>query len=156
MAQRNQVTRPERKIARSEHAARKLAPPLPQGDKDCNPSDISFWRLIGEDYRANGCDFFAQGFWALAVHRFGNWRMSVRWKILRAPLTILYRFLAKACEIFCGIHLPYTVQVGRRVTLEHFGGMILVARRIGNDVIIRQNTTFGIRSLVGPERKTHD
>ena len=25
--------------------------------------------------------------------------------------------------------------------------MILVARRIGNDVIIRQNTTFGIRTL---------
>ena len=92
-------------------------------------------------------DLFAQGFWALAIHRFGNWRMSVRWKVVRAPLTLLYRILAKGCQIFCGIHLPYTVQVGRRVKLEHFGGMILVARRIGNDVIIRQNTTFGIRTL---------
>jgi serine O-acetyltransferase len=42
--------------------------------------------------------------------------------------------------------LDYTVKVGRRVKLEHFGGMILGARQIGDDVRIRQNTTFGIRS----------
>jgi serine O-acetyltransferase len=30
------------------------------------------------------------------------------------------------------------------VRLDHFGGMILVAQEIGNDVVIRQNTTFGI------------
>jgi serine O-acetyltransferase len=32
------------------------------------------------------------------------------------------------------------------VKLEHFGGIIIGARSIGNDVIIRQNTTFGISS----------
>ena len=31
--------------------------------------------------------------------------------------------------------------------LEHFGAMILVADKIGDDVIIRQNTTFGISRL---------
>ena len=46
-----------------------------------------------------------------------------------------------------GIELPYTVKVGRRVILEHFGGMILVAQSIGDDVTIRQNTTFGIARL---------
>ena len=46
-----------------------------------------------------------------------------------------------------GIMLPYTVRVGRRVRLDHFGGMILVAQTIGDDVIIRQNTTFGISGL---------
>jgi serine O-acetyltransferase len=56
----------------------------------------------------------------------------------------------KCCQWFCGIDLPYTVLVGRRVRLEHFGGMILVAHRIGNDVIIRQNTTFGIPRLDRP------
>ena len=39
------------------------------------------------------------------------------------------------------------MQVGRRVKLEHFGGMILGARAIGNDVVLRQNTTRGIRSV---------
>ena len=55
--------------------------------------------------------------------------------------------MAKLCEWLCGIFLPYTVRVGRRVRLEHFGGMILVAQAIGDDVIIRQNTTFGIANL---------
>jgi len=52
-----------------------------------------------------------------------------------------------------GIYLPYTVLVGRRVRLEHFGGMILVADRIGNDVTIRQNTTFGIPSVHSPDAR---
>ena len=43
-----------------------------------------------------------------------------------------------------GIDLPYTVKVGRRVRLEHFGGMILVATAIGDETVVRQNTTFGI------------
>jgi serine O-acetyltransferase len=33
------------------------------------------------------------------------------------------------------------------VKLEHFGGMIIGARQIGDDVIIRQNTTMGIRDM---------
>jgi serine O-acetyltransferase len=134
-------------VSSNEGAERKPAAPSSRGGRNANPEDISFWGLIREDYQTNERDLFSQGFWALAIHRFGNWRMSVRWKILRAPLTILYRFLTKACQIFCGIYLPYTVQVGRRVKLEHFGGMVLVARKIGNDVIIRHNTTFGIRTL---------
>ena len=30
-------------------------------------------------------DLFAQGFWAIALHRFGNWRMDVKPRILRLP-----------------------------------------------------------------------
>jgi len=55
--------------------------------------------------------------------------------------------LRKMAQVFCGIKLDYTVQVGRRVKLEHFGGMILGAKKIGDDTIIRQNTTFGIRDI---------
>ena len=112
-----------------------------------NPGDIRFWALVTEDFRTNNSDWSSQGFWTLFWHRFGNWRMSVRPKILRIPLTVLYRLMYKACQIFCGIMLPYNVRVGRRVKLDHFGGMILVAQSIGNDVIIRQNTTFGISGL---------
>lgn len=109
-----------------------------------NPEGIGFWALVAEDYRTHGSSLGEQGFWSLFWHRFGNWRMSVRPKLLRAPLTVIYRVMSKVCEIVCGISLPYTVIVGRRVALEHFGGMVLVADRIGDDVIIRQNTTFGI------------
>jgi serine O-acetyltransferase len=117
------------------------------GHRNMNPAGISFWALVAEDFATHGRDPASQGFWALFWHRFGNWRMSVGPRLLRAPLTVLYRTMAKLCEWVCGIYLPYTVVVGRRVKLEHFGGMILVANRIGDDVIIRQNTTFGIASL---------
>ena len=42
-----------------------------------------------------------------------------------------------------GIHLPRSVQVGRRVRIWHNGCMVLSARAIGNDVHIRHDTTFG-------------
>lgn len=121
--------------------------PGPIGERNANPDGVGYWALVAEDLRTHDGDLFAQGFWALFNHRFGNWRMGVRPKLLRAPLTLAYRVWRKLVQICAGIDLPYTVRVGRRVKLEHFGGMILVARSIGDDVVIRQNTTFGIRSV---------
>ena len=108
-----------------------------------NPPDIGFLALLREDLRTHDGKLLEQGFWALAVHRFGNWRMGLP-KLLRPPFTILYRFLFKWVEWTCGITLPYTVKVGRRVHLWHHGAMILHAESIGDEVHIRQNTTFGI------------
>ena len=120
------------------------APPL--GTENCNPPGVGFWALVKEDFLTHSSDLLSQGFWVLFWHRFGNWRMSVRPRLLRLPLSLLYRIMAKLCEMLCGIMLPYTVQVGRRVRLDHFGGMILVPRSIGSDVVLRQNTTLGIAS----------
>lgn len=122
------------------------APPLPTGEYNANPSEISFIDLIKEDFQTHGRDWFSQGFWAVFCHRFGNWRMSVRSKILRVPLTILYRVWRIFCQWFGGIKLDYVVKLGRRVRIDHFGGIIIGAREIGDDVVIRQNTTVGIRS----------
>jgi serine O-acetyltransferase len=121
-----------------------LPPPENRGDRNRNPPGIGLLALVREDLQTHGGDLFEQGFWAIAVHRFGNWRMGIRPKPLRAPFSVLYRCLAKWVEWTCGIFLPYTVPVGRRVRIWHFGGMILCARSIGNGVQIRQNTTFGL------------
>lgn len=118
--------------------------PVVLGSRNMNPEGMGLWALLAEDFRTHGSEFLSQGFWALAWHRFGNWRMGVKPKILRAPLTVIYRVMYKITQWVCGIDLPYTVTVGRRLKLEHFGGMILIAERIGDDVTIRQNTTFGI------------
>ncbi|GIT89311.1 glycosyltransferase [Roseobacter sp. OBYS 0001] len=118
-----------------------------RGYINTNPSEIGFLALVAEDFRTHESDFFSQGFWALFWHRFGNLRMSVRHKLVRAPLTLIYRITYKLSQWMGGIDLPFAVIVGRRVKLEHFGGMILVAERIGDDVIIRQNTTIGIASV---------
>jgi serine O-acetyltransferase len=127
----------------------------PQSDVDLgrfdqNPQGIGFWQLIREDYATHGRDFFAQGFWAIAVHRLGNKRMGIRSGLLRAPLTLLYRIMAKCVQWFGGIDLMYTVKVGRRVRIWHHGGMTLEALEIGDDVHIRQNTTFGLRQHGDP------
>jgi serine O-acetyltransferase len=131
-----------------------VTPFLPNGGREnANPRGVAFWKLVAEDLATHHGDLLAQGFWALFWHRFGNWRMGVRSRLLRAPLTVVYRVMSKLTEWMAGIYLPYTVVVGRRVKLEHFGGMILVANRIGDDVIIRQNTTFGISSLDKPQAR---
>ncbi len=114
------------------------------GNTNRNPADCTFWQLVREDFQTHDRDLGSEGFWALFWHRFGNWRMSVRFKPARAILTRIYRFMAWRVRRSTGIFLPYTVVVGRRLRLEHHGGMILVAQYIGDDVTIRQNTTFGI------------
>ncbi|MDB5327461.1 MAG: hypothetical protein JWM57_3030 [Phycisphaerales bacterium] len=109
-----------------------------------NPTGISFWALLREDWETHEKDFLSQGLWAVACNRFGNWRMGIKPKIVRLPFTILYKLSYKLVEWTCGISLNYTVKLGRRVHIWHHGGMILGARSIGNDVHIRQNTTFGV------------
>ncbi|MGS2718011.1 AMP-binding protein [Eionea flava] len=131
----------------STQACRTKAPPLWDGSSNRNPKEVSFVELVKEDYRTHDSAFFSQGLFALFVNRFGNWRMGIRYRLLRFPMTLMYRLLRKMAQVCCGIKLDYTVQVGRRVKLEHFGGMIIGARQIGDDVIIRQNTTLGIRDL---------
>jgi serine O-acetyltransferase len=119
------------------------AVPMLHGVVDQNPPGLGLFALLREDLRTHDGNLFEQGFWAVAVHRFGNWRMRLP-KPLRAPCTLLYRFLFKWVEWTCGITLPYTVKLGRRVRIWHHSGMVLHAAAIGDDVHIRQNTTFGI------------
>lgn len=120
------------------------APPLPIGDRNENPNGISLISLIAEDFRQHDKDYLSQGFWALFWHRIGNARMDIKYKFARMPITLAYRIMFKLTEWICGIKLSHNVKVGRRVRIDHFGGIIIGARSIGNDVTIRQNTTFGI------------
>ena len=113
------------------------------GEINQNPVGMSLFEIWAEDFRTHERDLFSQGFWAIALHRFGNWRMD-RPKIIRMPLSLLYKILYKFVEWTCGISLNYPVRVGRRVRIWHHSGMILGARSIGDDVHIRQNTTMGV------------
>src|SRR5712671_1138549 len=127
----------------SGNSARNGAEEPPRGDTDENPRGIGVWALVLEDFRTHDRNCFEQGFWAVATHRFGNWRMGLP-KFLRFPFTIWYRLQYRWVEWTCGISLPYTVLLGRRVRIWHHSGMVLHAESIGDDVHIRQNTTFGV------------
>jgi len=116
-----------------------------------NPDGISFLALVREDFVTNGRDWSAPGFRALFVHRFGNWRMSVEPKVLRAPLSLMYRTMARYVRNHYGIELPCAVRVGRRVAIDHQSGIVIHGYTvIGDDCRIRQNTTMGVRSLDDP------
>jgi serine O-acetyltransferase len=101
---------------------------------------------IREDWATYERDIWRQGLWAMLVYRYGCWRYRVRWTALRWPLSLLYRFLKVGSQILTGIDLPCETRVGRRLLIEHFGGIIISGDTvIGNDVVIRQGVTLGLR-----------
>ena len=106
------------------------------------------WALIREDWVAHGRDWTRPGFRALAVYRFGAWRMALRPKLLRAAWKPLYLWLFRRCRNVYGIELPCSASVGRHVVIEHQGGIVIHgASVIGDRCIIRQGCTLGLRRL---------
>jgi serine O-acetyltransferase len=106
---------------------------------------------IKQDWIAHQRDWTRPGFRAIAVHRFGVWRMNVNPKILRAPLSVLYRALFRHCRNIYGIELPYTAKIGQRVIFEHQHGIVIHGNAvIGDDCIIRQGVTLGNKTLDRP------
>ena len=146
---RNHVGQPRR------HARRWTPPPHDPlaGTTDQNPPGMSLLELWAEDLRTHDGSLLEPGFWAVAVHRFGNWRMGVRPRPLRAPLSVAYGAAHRLVSWVWGIDLVYTVKLGRRVRLWHHGGMIFSARAIGDDVHLRHNTTLGVARRSEPWNK---
>jgi serine O-acetyltransferase len=104
------------------------------------------FHLIREDFQAHGRDPWRQGVWAMAVYRFGRWRYRVRPAVLRRPLSLLYKLLKVGVQITTGIDLPCETQVGRRLVIEHFGGIVISGDSvIGDDVRLRHGVTLGLR-----------
>lgn len=120
-----------------------LSPELPAREQP-----LSLTAQIREDFAAHGRDLLSPGFHALAVHRFGVWRMGIDRRLFRAPMSLIYRTLHRAATGIYGIELPYTARVGRRVVIEHQQGIVVHGKTvIGDDCILRQGVTLGIRSM---------
>ena len=112
---------------------------------------MGLWAQIREDWIAHGRDWTRPGFRAVAVHRFGNWRMRIGNKIIRAPFSVLYRMMFRYVRNHYGIELPYSAVIGRRVVIEHQGCIVIHGNsRIGDDSIIRQGVTLGNKTLLAP------
>jgi serine O-acetyltransferase len=66
-------------------------------------------------------------------------------------LSFVYRWLKIASQIVTGIDLPCEVIVGRRLKIEHFGGIIVSGDTvIGDDVVLRHGVTLGLRRTDQP------
>lgn len=96
----------------------------------------------------HGRDWTKPGFRTLAVHRFGVWRAGLRHRPIRALFKPLYNALFRRCRNVYGIELPWSARVGRRVVIEHQGGIVVHgASIIGDDCVVRQGCTLGLRRL---------
>jgi len=101
---------------------------------------------IREDWHTYQRDITRQGFWVMLVYRFGRWRYTIKNRWIRLPFSFLYKVLYLFIQIITGIELPCEVKVGRRFTIEHFGGIVVSGdASFGDDVIIRNGVTVGLR-----------
>lgn len=106
---------------------------------------------IREDFAAHERDPWRQGVWALVVYRFGRWRYGVRPAFLRKPLSLIYKFLKITVQILTGIDIPCETRIGRRLVIEHFGGIVVSGDTvIGDDVVLRHGVTIGLKHTGNP------
>jgi GT2 family glycosyltransferase/serine acetyltransferase len=104
---------------------------------------LGLLELLGEDFATYERDLSQPGLWAIAAHRIGRRVERMPRGARRKALQAAYELMFTGVDWIWGIHLPSSVQVGRRVRLWHSGCMLLTARSIGDDVHIRHATTFG-------------
>jgi serine O-acetyltransferase len=101
---------------------------------------------LREDWITYDRDLWRQGLWAMAVYRFGRWRYRFKHRIVRAPLSFIYKILFKFIQILTGIELPCETILGHRFRIDHFGGIIISGDvEFGDDVVIRNGVTIGLR-----------
>ncbi len=101
---------------------------------------------IREDWRTYEGDLTRQGLMVMLVYRLGCWRYGIQQKWLRLPFSFVYKILKLLSQMLTGIELPCETTVGRRVVIEHFGGIIISGDAvIGDDVVIRNGVTIGLR-----------
>jgi serine O-acetyltransferase len=115
------------------------------------PGKENMFKAIWEDFKIYDKEFSRQGFWVMVAYRFGRWRYSVRPRVLRMPLSMIYRVLKLSSQILTGIDLPCEATVGERFRIEHFGGIIISGDTVmGDDVVIRNGVTIGMKKIGEP------
>lgn len=101
---------------------------------------------VREDWRTYEGDIWRQGLWVMLVYRFGQWRYGIRPAFLRKPFSLIYKLLRTAVQMLAGVELPCETQVGRRLRIEHFGGIVVSGDAVlGDDVVLRQGVTIGLK-----------
>jgi serine O-acetyltransferase len=115
-----------------------------QGSTRLGVKSAGLWMLIREDYRVHGRDWTRPGFRALVMYRFGVWRMGVRSRVLRAPLSLVYRWLHRYIRNHYGIEVHDSATIGRRLLIAHQGAIVIHEHAtIGDDCVVRQGVTIG-------------
>jgi len=119
----------------------------PRADKRSGVRHMSFF----EDLRVAEEGLLSLGFWALQVYRFGHLRYRFESRLVRIPLGLIHLVLAKLAEMCSGISIGVSAKIGRRLVIEHSGGIVVHGNaELGDDCIIRQGVSLGNRRLDDP------
>jgi serine O-acetyltransferase len=106
---------------------------------------------IRQDFRNHGGSLGAQGFWVMAVYRFGRWRYGVRPALLRKLMSLAYHVAYKLVQVLTGIELPCEVETGRNFVIDHFGGIVVSGyAKFGDDCRIRTGVVVGLARVDDP------
>ncbi len=102
---------------------------------------------IREDWHTHNRQWSRHGFWVLLIYRFGRWRYGIKWRPLRVPFSMIYKFLKFFSEMLLGTELPCEAVIGRRFVIEHIGGIVVSGDAIfGDDCVMRNGVTVGLRN----------
>jgi serine O-acetyltransferase len=100
---------------------------------------------IREDFQTYDRRWSAQGFWVMVVYRFGRWRYTIRFFLMRKFCSLVYKVLFKFAQILTGVELPCEVTIGRNFIIDHFGGIIISGdAKFGDNCRIRNGVTVGL------------
>lgn len=106
---------------------------------------------IRADLCAHGGKWSAQGFWALAIYRLGQWRYTIRPPLIRKLISLIYKILFKIIQIVTGIELPCEVKIGPNFVIDHFGSIVVSGyASFGANCRIRTGVVVGLKNIEAP------
>jgi serine O-acetyltransferase len=106
---------------------------------------------IRQDLRNYNNDWAAQGFWVMVIYRFGRWRYTIKFSLLRKLMSFIYKFCYKWVQIITGVELPCEVEIGQNFIIDHFGGIIVSGyAKFGNNCRIRNGVVVGLKNVNEP------
>lgn len=112
---------------------------------------VNWFANIREDLKTYQGDWTCQGFWVMAVYRFGRWRYAISNPFLRKPFSFLYKVMFKAIQILTGTELPCEVAVGRGFRIDHCAGIVISGfASFGEHCVLRNGVTVGLRRVTEP------
>jgi serine O-acetyltransferase len=105
-------------------------------------------RQISTSLRSYNGNRFAPGYRVMKVYYFGRWRYKIAARVIRLPFSFIYKLLYRRVISKTGIELPCEVPVGKNLILEHHHGIVISGyAKIGDNCIIRNGVTIGIKNI---------
>jgi serine O-acetyltransferase len=112
---------------------------------------MAFMNNLCNDLKTYRGDWACQGFWVMAVYRFGRWRYTIGNSWVRKLFSLQYKVLYKAVQVITGVEFPCEVEIGRNFRIDHFGGIIISGyATFGDNCIIRNGVTIGLQDIDHP------